>query len=88
MNINELKQLWFNLDYSNVKESKTITIEMDQYPGRKGYGIVQITSDGPNGFSQSTSLQEFPMEYVSDRIKESKGCQYKDDLSEYELIIK
>ena len=88
MTRNELKQLWFNLDYSNVKESKTITIEMDQYPGRKGYGTVQITSDGPNGFSQSTSLQEFPMEYVSDRIKESKGCQYKDDLSKYELIIK
>ena len=80
LNRNQLKQLWFNMDYSNVKESKSITITMDKYPARKGYGTVQITSEGPNGFNQFTTLQENPMQYVLD------SKEYKSN--EYELIIK
>ena len=86
MTRNELKQMWFNLPTSDVV-TKTILVEMDKYEGRKGQGTVQITSDGPDGFSQFKTHQEFPLQYVFDRIEESKGCEYKD-LSEYKLVIK
>ena len=86
MTRNELKQMWFNLPTSSVV-TKTILVEMDKYPGRKGQGTVQITSDGPDGFSQFKTHQEFPLQYALDRIEESKGCEYKD-LSEYKLVIK
>ena len=86
MTRNELKQMWFNLPTSNVV-TKTILVEMDKYEGRKGQGTVQITSDGPDGFSQFKTHQKFPLQYALDRIEESKGCEYKD-LSEYQLVIK
>ena len=86
MTRNELKQMWFNLPTSSVV-TKTILVEMDKYEGRKGQGTVQITSDGPDGFSQFKTHQEFPLQYALDRIEESKGCEYKD-LSEYKLVIK
>ena len=86
MTRNELKQMWFNLPTSSVV-TKTILVEMDKYKGRKGQGTVQITSDGPDGFSQFKTHQEFPLQYALDRIEESKGCEYKD-LSEYKLVIK
>ena len=86
MTRNELKQMWFNLPTSSVV-TKTILVEMDKYEGRKGQGTVQITSDGPDGFSQFKTHQEFPLQYALDRIEESKGCEYKD-LSEYQLVIK
>ena len=86
MTRNELKQMWFNLPTSDVV-TKTILVEMDKYEGRKGQGTVQITSDGPDGFSQFKTHQEFPLQYALDRIEESKGCEYKD-LSEYKLVIK
>ena len=86
MTRNELKQMWFNLPTSNVV-TKTILVEMDKYEGRKSQGTVQITSDGPDGFSQFKTHQEFPLQYALDRIEESKGCEYKD-LSEYKLVIK
>ena len=86
MTRNELKQMWFNLPTSSVV-TKTILVEMDKYKGRKGQGTVQITSDGPDGFSQFKTHQEFPLQYALDRIEESKGCTYRD-LSEYQLIIK
>ena len=86
MTRNELKQMWFNLP-TQTKVTKTILVEMDKYEGRKGQGTVQITSDGPDGFSQFKTHQEFPLQYALDRIEESKGCEYKD-LSEYKLVIK
>ena len=86
MTRNELKQMWFNLPTSSVV-TKTILVEMDKSEGRKGQGTVQITSDGPDGFSQFKTHQEFPLQYALDRIEESKGCEYKD-LSEYKLVIK
>ena len=60
MNRNELKQLWFNLDYSNVKEVKQIIVETD-------YGHVEIMSEGPNGYNSFKTCQEFPMEYIKTR---------------------
>tara|TARA_R110002126_G_scaffold4692_1_gene24557 strand:- start:451 stop:690 length:240 start_codon:yes stop_codon:yes gene_type:complete len=79
MTRNELKQMWFNLPTSNVV-TKTILVEMDKYVGRKGQGTVQITKDGPNGFSEFKTHQEFPMEYALDREEYKSG--------EYKLVIK
>ena len=45
MTRNELKQLWFSLDYSNVKEKKEIIVETD-------FGHVEIISEGINGFTK------------------------------------
>ena len=86
MTRNELKQMWFNLPTSNVV-TKTILVEMDKYPGRKGQGTIEITSDGPDGYSSFKTHQKNPLQYALDRIEESKGCEYKD-LSEYKLVIK
>ena len=83
MNRHELKQLWFNLDNSNVKERKEIIVDL-RYVKNKfwpGYGYVQILSDGPDGYSSFSTHQEHPLEYAKDRMKEEK---YK----EYKLIIK
>jgi hypothetical protein len=79
MTRNELKQMWFNLPTSNVV-TKTILVEMDKYKDRLGQGTVQITKDGPNGFSQFKTHQEFPMEYALDREEYKSG--------EYKLVIK
>ena len=89
MNRQELKQLWFSIDRSNVKEKKEIIVDL-RYLDNKwwpNYGYVQILSDGPDGYSSFSTHQENPLQYAKDRIKESKGCKYRD-LSEYELIIK
>ena len=79
MTRNELKQMWFNLPTSNVV-TKTILVEIDKYKDRLGQGTVQITKDGPNGFSQFKTHQEFPMEYALDREEYKSG--------EYKLVIK
>ena len=79
MTRNELKQMWFNLPTSNVV-TKTILVEMDKYKDRLGQGTVQITKDGPNGFTQFKTHQEFPMEYALDREEYKSG--------EYKLVIK
>ena len=79
MNREQLKQMWFNSPTSNVV-TRTIKLELDTYKDRVGQGIVQITSDGPGGFRQFTTHQEFPFTY----IKESK--EYKS--GDYELLIK
>ena len=42
MNRQELKQLWFNLDRSNVKERKEIIVEIDKNPYWPGYGTIEI----------------------------------------------
>ena len=79
MTRNELKQMWFNLPTSNVV-TKTILVEMDKYKDRLGQGTVQITKDGPSGFTQFKTHQEFPMEYALDREEYKSG--------EYKLVIK
>ena len=81
MNREELKQMWFNLPTSNVV-TKTILVEMDKYKDRLGQGTVQITKDGPNGFSQFKTHQEFPIKYAQDLIASDE--KYK----EYKLVIK
>ena len=79
MTRNELKQLWFNLP-TQTKVTKTIIVEIGKNPHWKGYGTIQITSDGPNGYRSFKTHQEFPMEYVL-------NCQeYKS--GEYQLVIK
>ena len=80
MNRNELKRLWFSIDYSNVKESKQIIVEIGKNPYWPGYGEVEIRREGPNGFSTFKTHEEFPMEYALDREEYKSG--------EYELIIK
>ena len=80
MNREELKRLWFSLDYSNVKEKKEIIVEIDKNPHWPNYGTIEILRDGPNGYSSFKTHQEFPMRYVF-------NCnEYRSN--EYELIIK
>tara|TARA_R110002167_G_scaffold240320_1_gene445531 strand:+ start:131 stop:388 length:258 start_codon:yes stop_codon:yes gene_type:complete len=85
MNREELKAMWFNLP-TQTKITKTIVVEMDKYPGRKGQGTIEITSDGPDGFSQFKTHQEFPLQYALDRM--SEGFDGLRDLSKYQLVIK
>lgn len=79
MTRNQLKQMWFNLPTSTIV-TKTILVEMDKYEGRKGQGTVQITKDGPNGFTQFKTHQVNPMKYALDREEYKSG--------EYQLVIK
>ena len=79
MTRNQLKQMWFNLPTSNVV-TKTILVEMDKYEGRKGQGTIQITKDGPSGFTQFKTHQEFPMKYALDCEEYKSG--------KYQLVIK
>ena len=72
MNREELKQMWFNSPTSNVV-TRTILVEMK-------YNHVTITSDGPNGFRQHKSYQEYPYTYLSSNKEYKSG--------EYELVIK
>ena len=70
----ELKQLWFSLDYSNVKEKKEIIVETE-------FGHVEIKSDGPSGYSSfKTNQGENALEYALN-CKEYRTNKYK-------LIIK
>ena len=76
MNRHELKQLWFNLDRSNVKERKEIILDIDNNPYWPGYGTIEILKDGPDGYSSFKTHQEFPMEYLETR-EEYKSGEYK-----------
>tara|TARA_R100000541_G_scaffold39094_1_gene46899 strand:+ start:201 stop:464 length:264 start_codon:yes stop_codon:yes gene_type:complete len=83
----ELKRLWFSIPTDpNKKQENTIVVEMDNYPARKGEGTVQITRDGPDGYSQFTTHQKNPLQYALDRM--SEGDDGLRDLSKYQLIIK
>ena len=74
MNREKLKQLWFNMDYSNVKERKEIIVETD-------FGHVEIIREGPGGYSGfKTSQGEDALQYALDSKEYKSG--------EYELIIK
>ena len=76
MNREKLKQLWFSVDYSNVKERKQIIVETN-------YGHVEIMSEGPNGYNSfKTNQGENALQYALDRIDNDE--KYK----EYELIVK
>ena len=75
MSREELKRLWFSLP-TQTKVTKTIVVEMDKYEGRKGQGTVQITNDGPSGFTQFKSHEVNPIEYVLN-CKEYKSKEYK-----------
>ena len=70
MNREELKRLWFSLDRSNVPERKEIIVETN-------YGHVEITSDGPDGYSSfKTNQGDNAMQYALDS-KEYKSNKYK-----------
>ena len=79
MTRNELKQMWFNLP-TTTTVTKTILVEMDKYVGRQGQGTVQITKDGPSGYSSFKTHQVNPIEYVMTREEYKSG--------EYKLVIK
>ena len=66
----ELKQLWFSVDYSNVKEKKEIIVQTD-------YGHVEILSDGPSGYSSfKTNQGDECVEYARNS-KEFQTGKYK-----------
>ena len=91
MTRNQLKQMWFNLPTSTIV-TKTILVEMDKYKDRKGQGTVQITYDGPNGFSQFKTHQVNPIEYSLNKMKDkcNDRLEYDDkyDYSTYKLVVK
>ena len=75
----ELKQLFFTLDTSNVPVRKQIIVDYNNNPYWVGYGTIEILSEGPNGYSSFKTHQEFPFEYIKTRKEYTSG--------EYELII-
>tara|TARA_R100001224_G_scaffold75544_1_gene46540 strand:- start:939 stop:1202 length:264 start_codon:yes stop_codon:yes gene_type:complete len=75
----ELKQLFFTLDTSNVPVKKQIIVDYNNNPYWVGYGTIEILSDGPNGYSSFKTHQEFPFEYIKTRKEYTSG--------KYELII-
>ena len=75
----ELKTMFLQQDYSNVKERKQIIVDYNNNPYWVGYGTIEIMSEGPNGFSSFKTFQEFPMKYIKTRKEYTSG--------EYELII-
>jgi len=80
MSREELKRLWFNIDYSNVKEKKEIIVDYNNNPYWQGYGEVKILREGPNGYCSFSSHEENPFLYLSEREEFTSG--------EYKLIIK
>ena len=80
MTRNQLKQMWLNLP-TQTKVTKTIVVEMGKSKEFWiGYGTVQITKDGPDGFTQYKTHREFPMNYALNTKEYKSG--------EYQLIIK
>ena len=75
----ELKTMFLQQDYSNVKEKKQIIVDYNNNPYWVGYGTIETLSDGPNGYSSYKTHQEFPLEYVENMKEYQSG--------EYELII-
>ena len=77
----ELKQLWLSIPTDpNKKQENTIVVEMGNSKFWPGYGTVKITRDGPSGFSEFTTHQEFPMKYALETEEYKSG--------EYQLVIK
>jgi len=64
-----------------IKKIKKIIVEVDKNPYWKGYGTIEILSDGkPDGYRSFKTHQKDPMEYLFN-CKEYKS-------NEYELILK
>ena len=80
MSREELKRLFLTFPTVDRPVVKTIKVEMDKYEGRIGQGTIEITRDGPDGFSQFKTHQEYPYTYVVGRKEFIDG--------DYELIIK
>jgi len=80
MNREELKTMFLQMDYSNVKERKQIIVRMGKSKFWPGYGDVEILREGPDGYSSFKTHQERPLEYAKNRKEYRSG--------EYELIIK
>ena len=80
MNREELKTMFLQMDYSNVKENKQIIVRMGKSKFWPGYGDVEILREGPDGYSSFKTHQEHPLEYAKNRKEYKSG--------EYELIIK
>ena len=77
----ELKRLWFSLEFGdNRLEIKQIIVDKCTNPYWPNHAKVQILSDGPNGYSSFSTHQENPLEYAKSRDEYKSG--------EYELIIK
>ena len=74
----ELKRLWFSIDYSNVPEKKEIIVDLSKLDNKwwPNYGYVTIRREGPNGFSSFSTHQENPLKYAKSR-KEYKSGEYK-----------
>ena len=80
MSREELKRLFLTFPAVDRPTVKTITVQMDKYKDRIGQGTVEITCDGPDGFSQFKTHQEYPYTYATSRKEFASG--------EYKLIIK
>jgi hypothetical protein len=80
MTRDELKRRFFAFPTEGRTVVRRITVQMDRYKDRLGQGTVQITRDGPNGFSEWKSSQSNPMEYALTSEEYMSG--------EYELVIK
>ena len=78
----ELKRIWLNIDYSNVKEKKEIIVDLRYLDSKwwPGYGYVTTKREGPNGFSEFSTHQEHAMKYALETEEYKSG--------EYELVIK
>ena len=78
-----LKQLWFSLDHSNVKEKKEIIVETD-------FGHVEIVSNGPSGYNSfKTNQGENALQYaprIAAYVRELNCKEYKTN--KYKLVIK
>ena len=88
MTRNELKRIWLNIDYSNVKEKKEVIVDLRHIKSKwwPGYGYVTTKREGPDGFSEFSTHQEDPLQYAKNIIKENDHPY--EDYSKYELIIK
>ena len=81
MNREELKRLWFNLEFGdNRPEIEQIIVDKCTNPYWPNCAKVEILSDGPDGYSSFSTHQENPLEYAKSRKEYKSG--------EYELIIK
>jgi len=89
----ELKRMWLSIPHGKQSPpERTIVVRFDKYEGRKGQGTVTITRDGDGGFSQFSTHQVKPIEYVLNKMKDKCDNRLEYDInydySKYRLIIK
>ena len=56
----ELKTMFLQQDYSNVKERKQIIVDYNNNPYWPGYGDVEVVREGTNGYCYFSTHQELP----------------------------